>query len=520
MQRQDSTSFRARALLAGGAAGLALLLFLLAPLAQAALPDGRGWELVSPLDKNGGGVASAAGPAEARLGGGVFKAAAGGGAFAFPSSASFGGGEGAAPISQYVATRSASGWNSANVTPPLLSGTYEGDPYLFFSSDLSRAILSNGWACRGGGETCEAENPPLGPQAPPGYRNLYLREGDAYTPLVTESNFPTLPADPSEFHLALQGASPDARHIVISVQSQLYEWNAGALTAIGAPGAMLAGPSGAVSVDGSRVYFTEFEDGFLYLHEGSSTKLLSAVPGSSFQLASSDGSLAFYVAGGQLFRYSATSETSTDLGAAVAVAAISPDGSYVYYVTSEGLYLLHGGATTKILSASPSHLPPASGTATASADGSRLFFTSPNPLQSSDTNGRPDAYEWEATGAGSCAASPGCIFLISSGRVGEAHLLDSSSDGSDAYFLTEASLVGLDPEANDVYDARVGGGFSEPPSPIPCEGDACQGPAPGPEDPTPGTATFEGPANPPLQAGKKHHRHHKKKHRHHRRGRR
>jgi hypothetical protein len=35
-----------------------------------------------------------------------------------------------------------------------------------------------------------------------------------------------------------------------------------------------------------------------------------------------------------------------------------------------------------------------------------------------------------------------------------------------------------------------------------CIGDECQGPAPAPEDPTPGTAVVVGPANPPVPAPK------------------
>lgn len=56
-----------------------------------------------------------------------------------------------------------------------------------------------------------------------------------------------------------------------------------------------------------------------------------------------------------------------------------------------------------------------------------------------------------------------------------------------------------------------------------CEGDECQGPAPAPEDPVPGTAVVEGPQNPPVHFPKpRHKRHHGKKHRakkhpHHRR---
>ena len=75
--------------------------------------------------------------------------------------------------------------------------------------------------------------------------------------------------------------------------------------------------------------------------------------------------------------------------------------------------------------------------------------------------------------------------LISSGRsAGGASFVDASADGSDAFFLTDGSLVAADPGSVDLYDARVGGGFPIPPPPIACEGDACQALPPEPVDPT------------------------------------
>jgi hypothetical protein len=474
--------------------------------ARAALPDGRAWEIVSPPEKNGGDVAAPDGAAQALAGAGVFRAAAGGGAVAYPSAASFGEAEGAAPISQYLAARDGAGWSSANLTPPLLSGTYEGDPYLAFSDDLARAILSNGWSCRGDAASCRAENPPLGPGAPAGYRNLYLREGTAYTPLVTEADSYLLTVGPEEFEIALQGASPDLRHVVFSTNAGLYEWSEGAIQELSAsPGAALGG----------RVYLAE--GGNLYLREGGSTRLVSE--GGEFQAATPSGTLAFYLKAGRLWRYSTATGESEDLGEAAALAGVSADGSYLYYVTVAGLYLLHDGVSTQLLSAQPAALPPASGPAAVAAGGARLLFTtSAHPLLG-DTDGRPDAYEWEAQGTGSCASALGCLGLISGGRSGEATFAAASASGEDAYFTTDASLLGGDEGATDLYDARVGGGFPEPAQPIPCEGDACQGPPPGPEDPTPGTATFEGPGNPPVRFHQHRRRkHHRRRHHHRHRG--
>lgn len=66
-----------------------------------------------------------------------------------------------------------------------------------------------------------------------------------------------------------------------------------------------------------------------------------------------------------------------------------------------------------------------------------------------------------------------------------------------------------------------GGGFQawaeEAPVGVACEGDECQGPAPAPDDPTPGTAVVEGPSNPPVRFPKTNaKKHQKKKHAHRR----
>ena len=101
------------------------------------LPDGRGWEMVSPFDKNGGGIAAPESVAK----GGTLQAAAQGGAVTYSSASSFAGGAGAPPASQYVSARTASGWSAQNITVPVFSGSYDiakgGAPYRLFSTDLS-----------------------------------------------------------------------------------------------------------------------------------------------------------------------------------------------------------------------------------------------------------------------------------------------------------------------------------------------------------------------------------------------
>jgi DNA-binding beta-propeller fold protein YncE len=136
-----------------------------------------------------------------------------------------------------------------------------------------------------------------------------------------------------------------------------------------------------------------------------------------------------------------------------------------------------------------------------SADGTRIFFESFEPLVSADTNGKGDVYEWEQAGIGDCdtgdsgyvEASGGCLSLISSGKSpSDTEFVDASPSGRDVFIRTAASLLPWDPGSIDIYDARVDGGFPPPPSPAAvCEGEGCQAPPQPPNDPTPASTVFD-----------------------------
>lgn len=103
-----------------------------------------------------------------------------------------------------------------------------------------------------------------------------------------------------------------------------------------------------------------------------------------------------------------------------------------------------------------------------SDDGRRVFFNTAEPLVPEDTNGRVDAYEYDAQAR--------AVHLLSSGKsTSPSYVLDSSPNGDDAFIVTRERLLGWDVDgAYDLYDARVGGGFPEPPTPAPgCTGEAC-----------------------------------------------
>jgi hypothetical protein len=586
------------------------------------LPDGRGWEMVSPVDKAGGAIATPG----SLFGGGEFQAATASSAVAYGSATSFGNAAGAPPASQYVSSRTNSGWVTQNISTPVESGAYgdepDGAPYRVFSADLSQGLLFGGLPCRGGLPGCPAPNPVLpGTGAPAGYMAYYLRGASTISSLLTSADLAHSSVSTEGFEVSFAGASPDLASVVLSScakltanatevpggpgecdpeETNLYKRSAGGLTLVNTPsltGAELAAPVSAVSSDGSRVYWSQA--GNLHLRNGVADVAVDQGEGATFQGASSDGTLAFFTKANHLYRFKSTTTTSTDLtpsGGVVGVLGVSADGSTAYYQDGAGIQRWREGSVTQVAAgagtATPSdYEPPTIGTTRVSSDGShllflsskelsgfdnaghveayvygppvgggtpelicascnptgeraggdttipgtlvngstltyrprvlstsghRLFFTSDDVLAVQDTNQHPDVYQWEAQGEGDCTRSPGCANLISSGRSPEgAIFIDASANGSDVYFTTDGSLVGADPGSIDLYDARIGGGFTEALKPIPCIADACQSLPASPEDPDPGTLVKNS-GNPQLQIAveKKKKKHKRKKPKH------
>jgi hypothetical protein len=601
------------------------------------LPDDRAWEMVSPADKVGGAIAAP----EELFGGGDLQAASATATVTYGSGTSFGDAAGAPPSSQYLSRRTASAWVTENISTPLESGAYgdqpDGAPYRLFSADLARAVLFGGLACRGGLEACPAPNPPLAESgAPNGYMAYYLRDNDSgsLSSLLGAADVAHSSVSPSAFEFGFAAAAPDLSHLVLSScaaltvdasevpagagkcdesAQNLYDRSATGLKAINlkpgdfttTPGAAVASPVGAVSQDGSRVYWSDGSN--LYLRESGQSHLLGESAGATFETATPDGAFAFFTKAGDLYRFAAVPPTTTKLtpaGGVVGVLGASADGNSVYFQDATGLELWHAGLTTTVAegvdAATASNYPPSTGAARVSsdglhlaflskaeltgfdnldadtkqpveelyvygsaagggapsltcascnptgerptgpasvpgvlrngsthayrprvlsADGLRLFFETEDGIWEKDTNKAPDVYEWEAAGAGGCTRPFGCVAPISIGKLG-ASLIDASADGTDVYFLTVNSLVTADPEGSaDLYDARVGGGFSTVDTEIICVGDNCQSLPGEPEDPTPGTL-FPKAGNPPLRIlgpkkrSKPRRRHHRRHGRH------
>ncbi|MEX0973412.1 MAG: hypothetical protein WDZ46_09185 [Solirubrobacterales bacterium] len=485
---------------------------------DAGLLDCRAYELVSPVDKNGGRVD----PPGSLSHGGVLQAASGGGAITYGSAASFGAGaQGAPGASQYIARRTSGGWSTENITVAIFSGSFwdssEGVPYRLFSPDLARGLLLSGRHCRGEETDCPVPNPPLqGADAPAGYQNYYLREsaGPSFEALLGSADIAGLGLDPTGFSLSFAGGSPDLRHVILSTcaaltadateapggegcdpaDPNLYIWSGAGLTLVnllpgdeqGSPGAVLAASAGAVSAGGTRVYWSDLASGNLYLRStGATTQVDAAVGGGgSFETASADGSVAFFTKGGHLHRYRAATATSTDLtpaGGVEGVLGASGDGGRVYYATGDGLFLWDGGTSRQVAAAAgAANYPPASGAARVSADGRLLLFLSDQSLTGYDnaelTTGSPTTqlFLYDDSGAGtltclSCNPTNGRPIGSSSipgavaNGIGAAATLAYkpralASDGRRVFFDSEDALVLTDTNsAPDVYQWQAKG---------------------------------------------------------------
>ncbi len=243
---------------------------------SANLPDCRAYEMVTPVDKNGGD-----GWWE-----GLSQSSIDGDGLTYTSKTPFGGALSNPGTVQYIAGRGAAGWSTRAITPPYQAGDLNlsaAAPYEAFSADLSSAWLRN-------------ENEvPLAPDAPPGgYLNLYRRDNasESYEALITTAPLPGSFAGSSGGTFV--GASADGLQSVFvsgeglrltpdtplpRPESSIYDFSAGELHLVSVlpDGAGYRGRSGAttttiggshfprrgivaahnvVSDDGSRIFWT------------------------------------------------------------------------------------------------------------------------------------------------------------------------------------------------------------------------------------------------------------------------
>ncbi|MGA7703903.1 MAG: hypothetical protein WB998_03295 [Solirubrobacteraceae bacterium] len=392
----SSTLVKPRAIVAGLVLlGAVIALMSLGSIARAGaattsvpgLPDGRGYEKVSPNDNADGNVYAAWAAFGGSTAGGwterPYQAASDGDALAYvgmPSEEGGSGFEGGAAGNQYLARRRADGdWQAENVTPP--TEEFSTQPvYQGFSPDLSYGFL-----------TTNAGIPLVSGAPADHYRVPYVRdfETGAYEPLLSAvpphrgtyefGAYQTAKLGDvlaGEREPAFAGSSADLSHVLYVANdaltanaidggeedNDLYDFHDGALTLVNVlpngspePSAVYGGPvrepderrvngpdfSHVISEDGSRIFWTgQGANPNIYVREDDSrTVQVDASVGGDGQYwtATPDGSKVLFTKGGDLYKYDVESGQTTDLapgGEVQGIVGTSEDLSYVYVVAN------------------------------------------------------------------------------------------------------------------------------------------------------------------------------------------
>jgi NHL repeat-containing protein len=356
--------------------------------ASANLGDCRGYEMVSPLDKESGDVVALP-EFTTILPATLNQSSTSGSKVSYGTYRAFGNAEAAPFTSQYVAERGEDGWQSHSVTGPrgrLVTGIQN-------TIDTELKALSP--------DLCDAwlvtvAEPPLAPGAIPSFPNLYRRHdgdgcgGQGYEALSLDPPAHIVPGDTAKsLQLGLQGLSSDGLTAIYAAndnlvgtaapnnpggKEQLYETKEGLTGYVcilpgGAPStsACSAGTNflglgsssnrgasvkNAISEDGQRVFWTAYEEpsdgpGHIYVRIGGTETIDVSKAGeeasgvsnqSIFLAAAADGSRALYLIGEDLYEFAVGAATTTLLAEEVAgVVGESEDLGRIYFVSEESL---------------------------------------------------------------------------------------------------------------------------------------------------------------------------------------
>jgi hypothetical protein len=333
---------------------------------SASLPGCRAYEMVSPLDKNGGNVAAT--PRKIRV-------AADGNAVTFKSTSAFAGATGG-PFTgvEYISLRDAAGWRTRAVSPyqqappSVIDLIFSGPGYTGkFASDLDTGVYL-GFAPIAGATTANvAEKPNL-------YLASGLRSGEPSFQLLSDSETPLGAFEEGEAEISYADASDDFGKVVFESRNNLTAQATGT---------------------GQKLY--ESEDGEL--------RLAGILPDSS--CASPPCPAPVSVAGGgAILEYNAKIGNRTDTDHVV-----SADGTRVFFTVGSraqffsyayrgSIYARIDGQSTVQIDASERTVPDPGGAGrsqfgAASADGSVVWFTSGESLVDADTDGEITLYRYE-----------------------------------------------------------------------------------------------------------------------------
>ncbi len=361
-----------------------------------ALPNCRAYELVSSPTASGDVYVPNQGTTnEVLKSNKAARAAASGEGVVYladPSSSGGNGLQGNGLGNQWLASRGDSGWSTDVITPAASQGT-NASGYVAFSEDLSRQIVYNP-----GRNTATGIIPTLGEGAPSDCRVLYAHEGtndeSGFRPLFTEtqehqagpyedcgnpffagsnSGTESVPAGAVSVFQTEAALTPGAKPAVGPILGDIGEecarsCNLYASTPAGlrlidllpsneqAPGAVFGGPApeggyysdfdNAISADGTRAFWTNTATGKIYAREnvgGSDEKTVQiSVGAAQYWTATPDGRYVYYTESGGLYRFNLEAEaghqrealvpTSAGVQGVIGVNEAGEDGAYVYFV--------------------------------------------------------------------------------------------------------------------------------------------------------------------------------------------
>jgi len=343
--------------------------------AAAHLPDCRAHEMVSPVDKNNGDIATLGTVLAPPYPASLEQSSLDGEKVTYSSATAFADALSAPWTSQYIATREAGeAWSTHAISPPRESESLSEFPNLRF--DLEFKAFSE--------DLCQAwlihdTDPPLAPGAIEGFPNLYRRDNCGASADGYEAISTVLPPEQAaaNYKLEVQGTSADGTHTFfvandrltpdaapLAPKFQLYEATGGALRYVcvlpnGEPSgvACSAGTAQnpgnsrnntvarAVSEDGSRVFWTiptvqtsGVGPGALYVRIDGTETIAVSEASARFWTAATDGSKAIYTVDDDLFEFDVDSETETPIAnGAIGVAGASEDASRIYFASTEEL---------------------------------------------------------------------------------------------------------------------------------------------------------------------------------------